>query len=81
MNMDAEYTMVTTDFLIEKGIAPLINKVSWLGPLGEAGIKSFLKYKPLGIHDVDSLTDYIQSHVHIKNPTEVRTTLIEQVAK
>jgi 5'-nucleotidase len=77
MNMDAEYSLVTTDFLLEKGIAPLINKISWMGPPGESLIKSFLKYRDLNIKDVDALTDYIKYQKTIRNPTELRTTLIK----
>jgi 5'-nucleotidase / UDP-sugar diphosphatase len=80
MNMETEYTMVTTDFLIEKGIAPLVNKVNWLGPLTDSvqsWIKGFLKYKPLGIRDVDSLTDYLRIVKNVSNPSVQRTTLIE----
>ena len=76
MNMDADYTLVTTDFLLEKGIAPLVNKISWMGPLGETLIRSFLKYRDLNIKDVDALTDYIKYQKTIRNPTELRTTLI-----
>lgn len=76
MNMDADYTLVTTDFLLEKGIAPLVNKISWMGPTGETLIKSFLKYRDLNIKDVDALTDYIKYRKTIRNPTELRTTLI-----
>lgn len=79
LNMDAEYTVVTTDFLAEKGIAPLVNKVSWLGPLTDnvkAGIKDFLKYKYLDISDVGAMTDYIRIQKNIKNVTEPRTTVI-----
>jgi 5'-nucleotidase / UDP-sugar diphosphatase len=84
MNMDAEYTMVTTDFLIEKGIAPLVNKVSWMGPLTDsvkAAALGFLKYRPLGIHDVDAMTDYVRIQKNIKNPTTIRTTLIQPPVK
>jgi len=77
MNMDADYTLVTTDFLLEKGIAPLVNKISWMGPQGETLIKSFLKYRDLNIKDVDALTDYIKELKTLKNPTELRTTLIK----
>jgi len=77
MNMDADYTLVTTDFLLEKGIAPLVNKISWMGPTGETLIKSFLKYRALNIKDVDALTDYIRYQKTIRNPTELRTTLIQ----
>ena len=75
MNMDADYSLVTTDFLLEKGIAPLVNKIS-LGPMGENLIKSFLKYRELDIKDVDAMTDYIKYKKTIRNPTEIRTTLI-----
>jgi 5'-nucleotidase / UDP-sugar diphosphatase len=81
MNMDADYTLVTTDFLLEKGIAPLINKISWMGPLGETLIKSFLKYRLLGLGDAQVLTDYIKYQKNIKNPTTQRTILIQSGAK
>lgn len=80
MDMGAEYTMVTTDFLVEKGIAPLVNKVSWMGPLADnmrARIKDLLKYKLLGISDVDAMTDYVRIQKNIKNPSTQRTTLIQ----
>jgi 5'-nucleotidase len=77
MDMDAEYTLVTTDFLLEKGIAPLINKISWMGPPGESLIKSFLKYRPLGLGDAEVLTDYIKYQGNIKNPATQRTKLIQ----
>jgi len=77
MNMDAEYTLVTTDFLIEKGIAPLVNKINWMGPMADTLIKGFLKYRLLGLGDAEVLTDYIKYQKNIKNPTVQRTTLIQ----
>ena len=79
MDMDAEYTMVTTDFLADKGIAPLVNKVSWMGPFADnvkAGLKDFLKYKFLGISDVDAMTDYVRIQKNIKNIAEPRTSIV-----
>jgi len=78
MNMDADYSLVTTDFLLEKGIAPLVNKLS-MGPLGESLIKGFLKYRDLDIKDVDAMTDYIKYKKTLWNPTEIRTTIIQPV--
>jgi len=77
MDMDADYTLVTTDFLIEKGIAPLVSKISWMGPLGESLIKGFLKYRLLGVGDVEALTDYIKYEKNIKNPHTQRTIMIQ----
>jgi hypothetical protein len=77
MNMDAEYTLVTTDFLLEKGIAPLVNKISWMGPMSDTLIKGFLKYRLLGLGDAETLTDYIKYQKNIRNPNTQRTTLIQ----
>jgi 5'-nucleotidase/UDP-sugar diphosphatase len=79
MNMDDDYTMVTTDYLADKGIQPLVNKVSWTGPLSEnvkTLIKDYLKYTALNIKDVDAMTDYLRSQKNVKNNAEERTTLI-----
>jgi 5'-nucleotidase/UDP-sugar diphosphatase len=79
MNMDDDYTMVTTDYLADKGIQPLVNKVSWMGPLSEnvkSLIKDYLKYTALNIKDVDAMTDYLRSQKNVKNNAEERTTLI-----
>ncbi len=47
MDMNADYTMATTDYLADKGIQPLVNKVSWLGPAADnikSWIKDYLRY-------------------------------------
>ncbi|MFA5064495.1 MAG: bifunctional metallophosphatase/5'-nucleotidase [Dehalococcoidia bacterium] len=80
MDMDAEYTMVTTDYLADKGIQPLINKVNWLGPLADnfkSWLKDYLKYTDLNIRDVDAMSDYLAILRNVKNDTEERTTIIQ----
>jgi 5'-nucleotidase len=84
LDSNAEYTMVTTDYLADKGLAPLVNKLSWLGPLADnvkPWITGYLKYTPLGIRDVDSLIDYIKTQGTIGNIVEERTTVIEPPGK
>jgi len=79
MDMDAEYTMVTTDYLADKGIQPLINKVNWLGPLADnfkSWLKDYLEYSALNISDVDAMTDYLRMQKNVSNDTEERTTII-----
>jgi len=79
MDMDAEYTMVTTDYLADKGIQPLINKVSWMGPLTDnfkSWLKDYLKYTNLNIKDVDAMADYLRAQKNVKNDTEERTVII-----
>ncbi len=79
MDMQADYTMAATDYLADKSINPLVNKVSWLGPLAD-NLKSWLKdyvgYKNLGIGDVDAMTDYLRAQKNVKNVTGERTTII-----
>jgi hypothetical protein len=77
MNMDADYTLVTTDFLLEKGIAPLVNEISWRGSSGESLVKGFLKYRTFNIGDAQATTDYIKMLKNVRNPTTLRTTLIQ----
>ncbi|MGA2158161.1 MAG: 5'-nucleotidase C-terminal domain-containing protein [Dehalococcoidia bacterium] len=84
LDSNAQYKVVTTDYLADKGITPLINKLSWLGPLADnlkSWIMSYVGYKPLGIRDVDSLIDYIQTQKTIGNNVEERTTVIEPPGK
>ncbi|MGD0354458.1 MAG: bifunctional metallophosphatase/5'-nucleotidase [Dehalococcoidia bacterium] len=84
LDSNAEYTMVTTDYLADKGIAPLVNKLGWLGPLADnvkPWITGYLKYTPLGIRDVDSLIDYIKTQGTIGNIVDERTTVIEPPGK
>jgi 2',3'-cyclic-nucleotide 2'-phosphodiesterase (5'-nucleotidase family) len=79
MDMDAEYTMVTTDYLADKGIQPLINKVSWMGPLTDnfkSWLKDYLKYTDLNIRDVEALADYLRMQKNVSNVTEERTIII-----
>ncbi len=79
MNMDAEYTMVTTDYLADKGIQPLVNKASWTGPLADnfkSWLKSYVKYTDLNIRDVDAMTDYLRMQKIVRNDTEQRTIII-----
>jgi len=79
MDMDAEYTMVTTDYLADKGIQPLINKVSWMGPLTDnfkSWLKDYLKYTNLNIKDVDAMADYLRAQKNVKNDTGERTIII-----
>jgi 5'-nucleotidase / UDP-sugar diphosphatase len=79
MNMDAEYTMVTTNYLADKGIQPLINKISWMGPLADSfksWLKDYLNYTDLNIRDVDAMADYLRVQQNIINVTEERTVII-----
>ncbi|MCX5993488.1 MAG: bifunctional metallophosphatase/5'-nucleotidase [Chloroflexi bacterium] len=79
MDMDADYTMVTTDYLADKGIQPLVNKVSWMGPLSDnikSWLKDYLKYTALNIRDVDAMSDYLRAQKNVKNDTVERTILI-----
>jgi len=79
MDMDEEYTMVTTDYLADKGIQPLINKVSWMGPLADnfkSWLKDYLKYADLNIRDVDAMADYLRIQKNVSNNTEERTIII-----
>lgn len=79
MDMNADYTMATTDYLADKGIQPLVNKVSWLGPAA-ANIKSWIRdysgYRALGIKDVDAMSDYLRVQKNVKNVTEERSKVI-----
>ena len=79
MDMQADYTMAATDYLADKGITPLVNKVSWLGPLADnlkSWLKDYLGYKNLGISDVDAMTEYLRVQKNVKNITEERTAII-----
>jgi len=79
MDMNAEYTMVTTDYLSDKGIQPLINKVSWMGPLADnfkSWLKDYVKYNNLNIRDVDAMADYLRVQKNVSNVTEERTIII-----
>ena len=84
MNMDTEYTLVTTDYLADKGITSLIDKAGWLKPF--AGIlktwaTNTTQYTYLGVKDVDALTDYFKIQKDIKNITEERMILLQPAAK
>jgi len=82
MDMDTEYTMVTTDYLADKGVQPLINKVSWMGPLADnfkSWLKDYLKYTDLKIRDVDAMADYLRIQKNVSNDTEERTVIIPAV--
>ena len=79
MNMDAYYTMVTTDYLADKGIQPLVNKVSWMGPLSDnikSWLKDYLKYTALNIRDVDAMADYLRAQKNVSNDIEERIVII-----
>lgn len=79
VNMSADYTVATTDFLAEKGMASVLSRLSWVGPLAdtiEAGTRDFLKYRALGISDVEAMTDYLRIQKNLQNPTSQRMTLI-----
>jgi 5'-nucleotidase len=79
MDMNADYTMATTDYLADKGIQPLVNKVSWLGPAADnikSWIKDYLGYRATGIKDVEAMSDYLRAQKNIKNVTEERSKLI-----
>jgi 5'-nucleotidase len=81
MDSSADYTVVTTDYLADKGIAPLINKFGPLADNVKTWITDYLKYKPLGIRDVDSLMDYLKTQRTIGKVAEERTTIIEAPGK
>jgi hypothetical protein len=79
MDMDADYTMVTTDYLADKGIQPLINKVSWMGPIADnfkSWLKDYVKYTALNVRDVDAMADYLRVQKNVRNDTEERTIII-----
>ncbi len=79
MDMKADYTMATTDYLADKGIQPLVNKFSWLGPAADnikSWLKDYLGYQALGIKDVDAMSDYLKVLNTVKNVTEERSTVI-----
>lgn len=79
MDMNDDYTMATTDYLADKGIQPLVNKFSWLGPAADhikSWIKDYLGYRALDIKDVDAMSDYLRAQKNIKNFTEERSKLI-----
>jgi len=79
MDMDADYTMVTTDYLADKGIQPLILKIRWMGPLADnikSWLKSYLNYTDLNIRDVDAMSNYLGSLGNVKNSTEERIKII-----
>ncbi len=79
MDMNTDYTMATTDYLADKGVQPLVNKVSWLGPAADnikSWIKDYLGYRALDIKDVDAMSDYLRAQKNIKNVTEERSKLI-----
>ena len=79
MDMNADYTMATTDYLADKGIQPLVNKVSWLGPAADnikSWIKDYVGYRALDIKDVDAMSDYLRAQKNIRNVTEERSKLI-----
>ena len=82
MDMNADYTMATTDYLADIGIQPLLNKLSWLGPAADnikSWIKDYLGYRALGLKDVDAMSDYLRVQKNIKNVTEERSKLIPVV--
>ena len=79
MDMNADYTMATTDYLADKGAQPLVNKFSWLGPAADnikSWIKDYLAYQATGIKDTDAMSDYLRVQKNVKNITEERTTVI-----
>ncbi|MCX6006709.1 MAG: bifunctional metallophosphatase/5'-nucleotidase [Chloroflexi bacterium] len=84
MNMDTEYTLVTTDYLADKGITSWIDKAGWLTPFASI-LKSWAinttQYTYLGVKDVDALTDYLRIQKNIKNTTEERIILLQPAAK
>jgi 5'-nucleotidase / UDP-sugar diphosphatase len=84
MNMDAPYMMASTDYLADKGVTPLLNNFSWMGPLADSlkpWLKGYFKYTNTGIKDVDALADYFKIKKNIRNVTEERTVVIPAAAK
>ncbi len=79
MDMDAEYNVITTDYLADKGIQPIINRISWMGPLADnikSWLRGYMRYTDLNIRDVDAMCDYLALLGSIKNSTEERTKII-----
>jgi len=84
INMDGEYTIVTTDYLVDKGIASVVDKVSWMGSLTgsfEGMIRDHIKLQKTGIRDVDAVIDYFRLQKNLKNITEDRVFVIEPSTK
>jgi len=84
MDVASEYTVVTTDYMVDRGLDEYVYSTQWLGPVAE-GLKSwardFVKYKNLGIRDVDAMSDYFKVQKGIKNVIEQRTAFIEPASK
>jgi len=84
MKMDAQYMMASTDYLADKGITPVLNNFSWLGPLADnlkPWLIGYFKYSNTGIKDVDALADYLRIKKNIRNVTDERTILIPAAIK
>jgi 5'-nucleotidase / UDP-sugar diphosphatase len=84
MNMDSQYVMTSTDYLADKGVTPLLNSFSWMGPLADnikPWLKGYFKYSNTGIKDIDGLSDYLRIQKNIKNVTAERTVIIPAAAK
>ncbi|MCX6004256.1 MAG: bifunctional metallophosphatase/5'-nucleotidase [Chloroflexi bacterium] len=84
LNMDGEYTIVTTDCLVDRGIASVVNKLRWMGTLADSFqgiIKNYIKLQDLGIKDTDAMTDYLKVQKNLKNVTEERAVVIEASTK
>ena len=84
MNMDAEYALVTTDYLADKGITSWIDKAGALKSFASI-LKTWAidttRYEYLGVKDVDALTDYIRIRKDIKDRAEERIILLQPAAK
>jgi len=84
LNPNDEYTVVTTDYLADRYITYLTNGISWMGPLADVvrdGIKSYVKYKSVGVKDVDAATDYLRMQKNIRNVAEERTVILQAGVK
>ncbi len=81
MNMNTEYTLVTTDYLADKGISSTVNKAGWLAGVLKSWAIGATQYTYLGVKDVDAFTDYLKIQKNIKNTTEERIVLLQPAAK
>jgi 5'-nucleotidase len=84
MDMYSEYTVVTTDYMADKGLASMTAKLGLSrGPASflRYWVRNATEYKDLGVKDVDALTDYCKVQKNIKDTGEERVTTLQPAAK
>ena len=76
---DTAYTIVTLDYLVDKYVTALIERMVWARPFTgtiQSWVKDSINYKELGVKEIDAASGYFRAQKNISNIAEDRITIL-----